>query len=227
VYSQKAILNFYEWEIKGRGCSLFPYQVNLEPTFTKFYHKYDSDIEYFDDGKVPTLFEKLFSSQKKLEPIEQIEEDPPDECDYNIFLRQIKITFSKLQEFDKEITLEFLAMLSESKGQISFEIIGKHKSIEIQIICNIYDCRRFINLLHAYFPDLIISETETFKLPFDSENNILIVDFGYSEEFMRPINSSFDSLTSIISVLDNLEKNETAGLCRLCLSAAYHEIFKS
>jgi hypothetical protein len=201
--SETAVENFYDWELKGRGYLLFSYPVNLEPKYRDFYHSHTTNTEYIDDGKVPTFFEKLFSGKKLVINEENEEEKLPKQYEYSPFLKQFKICFPCKQDFDDSLSIEFLNMLSESVNQISFEIIGKHNFIEIQIVCSIEDDKRILHLLNAYFPNSIIT-TSNPNLPFNSDSKILIVDFGYNEEFMRPINSSIDGLTSLFAVLENL-----------------------
>jgi len=211
MISEKAIENFYHWEIKGRGYQLFPYPVNLEPTFRDFYHSFKNQ-EYVDDGKVTGLFGQIFQNRKHVATEETIEEKPPRAFEYTPFLKQFNIRFLSKQNFNDSLTLEFLNMLSESVGQISFEIIGKHNSIDIQIVCSIDDSRRIYNLINAYFPNSVIHDTDTNRFPFNTDTKLLIVDFGYDEEFMRPINTSINGLTSIVSTLDNLRHNEVVML---------------
>jgi hypothetical protein len=209
--SEKAVQNFYDWEVKGRGYLLFDYTVSVEPQYRPFYHSF-TNTEYVDDGKVPSFFGSLFSSNKPVIKEKAEEERPPKVFEYSPFLKQIKICFPKIPDFDDSLSVEFLNMLSESELPISFEIIGKHDSIEIQIVCSIEDNKRILHLLNAYFPNSIITNTSLKRLPFDPENKILIVDFGYNEEFMRPINSSIDGLTSIIAVMDNLGVSDVVML---------------
>ncbi len=209
--SEKAVENFYNWEQKGRGYALFPYPVHLEPSYHPFYHSYDYK-EYVDDGRIPTFFERLFP-KAKTEVEEEIEEEiPPKVYEFDLFPVQIKIQFYKVQDFDSGTALEFLNMLSDSDGQISFEIIGKYDSLEIQIVCNTEDHKRILHLLYAYFPTAIISDTNLKRLPFDDDEDILIVDIGYDDEFMRPINTSLDSLTSILASFEHLRRSEVAML---------------
>lgn len=211
MISEKAIENFYHWEIKGRGYQLFPYPVNLEPAYRDFYHTY-TNTEYIDDGKVSGLFGKLFQNKKQVVTGEAIEEKPPKAFEYTPFLKQFNIRFLSKQNFNDSLTLEFLNMLSESVDQISFEILGKRNSIDIQIVCSVDDSRRIHNLLNAYFQNTVIIDTDINHFPFNSDNKLLIVDFGYDEEFMRPINTSINGLTSVISTLDNLRNNEVVML---------------
>jgi len=209
--SQKAVENFYEWEIKGRGYLLYPYPVKIEPKYREFYQSY-GNTQYVDDGKVPRLFERLFSSNTPIANEESYEEKPPKSYEYSPSLVQLKICFPEKHDFKSSLSIEFLNMLSDSKGQISFEIIGKHDSLEIQIVCHTKDHKRILHLLKAYFPNSIVTAFGLEYFPFDTEQEILIADFGYNEEFMRPINTSIDALTSVMSTLENLHGNDVAML---------------
>ncbi|OGJ10945.1 hypothetical protein A2467_02300 [Candidatus Nomurabacteria bacterium RIFOXYC2_FULL_36_8] len=201
---EEATIHFYDWEVSGRGYLLFDYPVDIEPSYREFYHSRISKEEYVDDGKVPTLFERLFSSSNPVVKEEEEDKRPPRKFEYNPFLKQLNISFGRIPEFDESVFLEFLNMLSISEERISFEIVGSHNSIEIQIVCGIDDYKRIIHLLNAYFPLIIIKESNLKKLPFETNSKIAIVDFGYNEEFMRPLNTTIDGLTSIMAVLDNL-----------------------
>lgn len=210
--SENAVENFYNWEIKGRGYLLYPYPINIEPPYREFYHSYFTNIEYVDDGKVPNFFKRLFSPTQTVIKEDSRDEKPPKAFEYTPFLKQLKICFPYKQDFNDSLSIEFLNMLSESNNQISFEIIGKHNSIEIQIVCSLEDYKRILHLLNAYFPSSIITNTNITRLPFDSDSKILIVDFGYDEEFLRPINSSIDGLTGVMAVLEHLNTYDIAML---------------
>ena len=209
--SQKAVENFYQWEIKGRGYLLYPYPVKIEPKFREFYQSFDN-TEYVDDGKVPRLFERLFSNNTPVANEESYEEKPSKPYEYSPSLVQLKICFPEKHDFKSSLSIEFLNMLSDSKGQISFEIIGKHDNLEIQLVCHTKDHKRILHLLKAYFPNSIVTESGLEDFPFEIEKEILIADFGYNEEFMRPINTSIDALTSVMSTFENLFKNDVAML---------------
>jgi len=210
MFSEKAIQNFYDWEIKGRGYLLYPYPVFIEPPFKRFYHSYVDSSQYVDDGKVPRFFERLFSN--KTEAIEEEEEEAPDQYEYNPFLKQLNISFSKTPDFKDSLILEFLNMLSESNDQISFELIGKQNSVTIQMVCSDEDHRRVLHLLQSYFPESIVKVDNVQGLPFEEEGELLLVDFGYNDEFMRPINYSMSGLVGIMSVINHLRPDETVML---------------
>jgi len=207
---EEAVRHFYDWEEKGRGWKLFPYPVDIEPIYREFYHFYPKE-EYIDDGRVPNIFERLFSKKKIIEK-EEFEEREPRRHEYGLFLKQLKIEFVRDYRFDEPLLIEFLNMLSFSEGQISFEIIGNHDSLSLQIISEAEDHKRILHLFKTYFPNTIVASTSVKKLPFNLENKLAIVDFGYNDEFMRPINTSIDSLTGILAVIDSLEIDETVML---------------
>lgn len=209
--SQKAVENFYDWEIKGRGYLLYPYPVKIEPKYREFYRSY-GNTEYVDDGKVPRLFERLFSNNTPVANEESYVEKPPKPYEYSSSLVQLKICFPEKHDFKSSLSVEFLNMLSDSKGQVSFEIIGKQESLEIQFVCHTKDQKRILHLLKAYFPNSIVTESGLEDFPFEIEKEILIADFGYNEEFMRPINTSIDALTSVMSTFENLYGNDVAML---------------
>ena len=208
--SEKATKNFYDWELRGRGYQLFPYPVHLEPTYTNFYHAF-SNTEYIDDGKVPTLFQKIFTKQNNTTK-EEFEERPPRVFEYSPFLNIYNLNFSLKQKIDPSLILEFLNMLSESYSPISFEIIGREGMIDMQIVSGMDDSRRILHLLEAYFPSSTIKAENTNRFPFNSKNTVLIVDFGYDEEFMRPIKYPSDGLISIMTVFEGLRNGETGML---------------
>lgn len=208
MYSEKAIQHFYDWEIKGRGYLLYPYTVKIEPPFRKFYHSFITDTEYVDDGKVPRLFERLFPKKKEVVLEETEEEKPPRQYEYDPFLKQISISFSQIPDFKDPLFLEFLNMLSESHNQISFELVGTLDSFKIQFVCSFEDERRIEHLLKSYFPESIIKVDNLKKFPFESEGEILIADFGYNDEFMRPLNTSMNGLVGVMSVINHLRPGE-------------------
>ncbi len=210
--SEKAVENFYAWELRGRGYYLSPYPIDLEPPYQLFYPFSEGSDDYVDDGKVPTIFQRLFPKKRKVKEEPEDEENAPEYFNYNPNLKQLKISFPLNYDFKKDKTIEFLNLLAESNHRLSFEIIGKDDSLALQIVCDPLDYIRLLNLLHAYFPDLIINGQDIEPLPFEAENEILMADFGFNEEFMRPINTSIDSLIGILAVLNNLRQGDIAIL---------------
>lgn len=215
---EKATLNFYRWEYLGRGYYHFDEQVAIEPPFTPFVRRSFSDSHYIDDGRSPTVFESianLFTSKtvKKEEEFALENTIVPNIRIVDTRLVGFSFAFQKDQEISSLISEELLSMLAFTDDCISFEIIGTHKTITFQIVCSPKDKTRVKSHLKGYFPSIIISDIDVYNLGFYNEKTIAIADFGFHDEFMRPIstNSSFsiDPLTSIIATLDNLQYGET------------------
>lgn len=209
MYSEAAIQNFYNWEIRGRGYLLYPYPVSIEPPFKRFYHYYAGTDKYIDDGIVPNLLKRLFSKREPVisKPV-VLDEELPEYFEYNQPLKQLEITFSRISDIDETLFFEFLNMLSDSHDRISFELIANHQKLKIQLVCALPDARRIEHLIKEYFPEIIIKVDDLLNIPFNEDHEVLIVDFGYTEEFIRPINSSLNGLVGIMSVISHLRSEE-------------------
>ncbi|GAB3430726.1 type IV secretory system conjugative DNA transfer family protein [Niabella aquatica] len=208
MYSEKAIQNFYDWEVKGRGYYLYPYNVSLEPPYKPFFHSIATHESYTDDGKAPTFFERIFKNKKPVETEEEIKEEAlPEEYYSTSLLKQINISYPKSCDFKDKLFQEFLNMLSETNEQVSFEIIAQGEESHTQIICSELDERRILNLLNTYFQGIYIKSQKLDGLPFEYPQDILLLDFGYDEEFIRPINSA-NGLTSLMATMNNLRDDE-------------------
>lgn len=219
--SELATLNFYNWEILGRGYYLYPYQVNLEPPFIPFKYKLSSYYPRgYDDGIAPSIFKKVsnFFKKEEIKSVEylnpyEINVEPFENLDPKVVLQ---LQFAKPQNFDISLNKELLQALSFTEQPISFEIIGTENSIKIQIVCSSYDKERVETLYKSYFPSIIITEKEQFELPFSEQQDIAICDFGLEEEFIRPIKAAkeieLDSLKNIFASLEYLRCDDVIML---------------
>lgn len=218
--SEIATLNFYNWEILGRGYSLFPHQVNIEPPFIPFKHYIKNYPRGYDDGRAPTILNRVSkffknNDSQNLEYINtyEINAEPFENLNSKIAL---ELQFSKPQNFNASLNIELLQSLCFSEQLISFELIGTESSIIIQIVCSLSDKERIEALYKSYFPSIIITQKEIFELPFSKELDIAICDFGLEEEFIRPIkninDSETDSLKNIFATLEYLRKDDIVML---------------
>ncbi len=218
--SEIATLNFYNWEILGRGYSLFPHQVNIEPPFIPFKHYIKNYPRGYDDGRAPTIFNRVskFFKNKKNKSLEYLNpyeiNAQPFEC-LNSKVA-LELQFSKPQNFNNSLNIELLQSLCFSEQPISFELIGTESSIIIQIVCSLSDKERIEALYKSYFPSIIITQKEIFELPFSQELDIAICDFGLESEFIRPIkntkDSGLDSLKNIFATLEYLRNDDVVML---------------
>jgi len=217
--SEQATLNFYSWEYKYRGYYLFDTPVDIESPYIPFKHSLYSNNQYdFDDGKIPSLLQSISNLLLPPKKQEELEQEPLElEPKYLVFDNQpsligLLISFPKGTEIFPNRNIEFLSMLSFSEHLLSFEIVGKNDSINIQIVCSEKDRNHVTSLFKAYFPSVIIRDIEIDDFGFNTENTIAIADFGMNDEFMLPISTidslSIDPLTSIIASMDALTHND-------------------
>jgi len=224
---------FYEWEQRGRGWDVWSFPVNPEPPFVPFYYHYVPRITQTDDARKPT-FMSSFVDKVKSVFIPQSQEDTrmtapafhtqdiaPHLFNRSDEIQEIKIVLPPDYKMEAEYLEQCILGITLHTSLISFEILGTHESITIQFACCTHDTAHISQQLLAYFPECTLSISEnTFYDRFfpDSEDDIVVVDFGLSEEFMRPIRvyDAFDPdpLTGIIGVLENLNQEE-AGLLQI------------
>ena len=92
--------------------------------------------------------------------------------------------------------------------------MGTKEVITVQIVCSENDKNRIQSHLRAYFPNVIMRDMESTWFPFDTDEFVVIADFGLNDEFMRPINTvqnlNIDPLTSVVASMENLEDGDTA-----------------
>jgi hypothetical protein len=213
--------NFYQWEKRGRGWQVWNRPVELEPAYEPFFFHIPSVTQPpIDDGRTPGLFEKLWKGLKKSPTTDDssLQSEPSFDLKPRPFmdksgLREISISLPPHQKVNVENAEQFLLNLSYCSFPLSFEIIGSSDSIRLQLTCREADFLQVKQQLQAYFPDAVINEENDFlKRLWDDEQEIAIVDFGLSQEFMRPIrtfkNLEPDPLIGIVGAMENLDEGE-------------------
>ncbi len=129
-------------------------------------------------------------------------------------IKELKVTFPLDYKVEPEYVQQCLLIMLMDVSVICFEIIGTSDSITIQIACPRPLISFLSQQLQVYFRGCIITESDNslIKLFGDEKADLIIVDLGLSEEFMRPLRTfdSFDPdpLTGIFGVLDSLEKDD-------------------
>lgn len=219
--TEQLTANFYMWERRGRGWQVWDYPVEIEPHYQPFFHNIPSrPAVQADDGRKDTLLSSLvgslFSKGEEKEPLPTPEltydELPPAYID-DSDLKEIRISLSQDQKISSDHAERFLLNLSYCSMPLSFEIIGTRDSISVQLACRNTDLPQLKQQLQAYFPDAVLSEEESIlKSLWKEGKDTVVVDFGLSHEFMRPLktfrNFEPDPLIGIIGALDNLDEGE-------------------
>jgi len=218
--TEQLTIQFYEWEQRGRGWDVWNFPVYPEPPFVPFFfHNISNPM--IDDGRKQTFFssliddilEKFNSSQSnQSQSIKQEQEVTPQSFIRHGDIQEIQVSLPH----DKNLKAEYFeqCLITLPTSLISFEIIGSKENITIQFACRKSDISHITQQLKAYFPECILTiANNSFPNLFNS-NECAVVDFGLSDEFMRPIKTynTFipDPFTSLLGAMEQLEDDEIA-----------------
>lgn len=226
--SQSLTDNFYHWEKRGRGWRVWHAPVELEPSFAPFIHSYSGASSLpIDDGRrltrVGSWLQKLRGNVSDNAHIPIIENDASAvaEPEPNYFydsspLVENQISLPPDQQISKQVAEQFVLSLTSIRLPASFEIIGTQNSITVQVTCRQPDASRVRSQLRAFFPDAVISQSTGYLKEQWSDSESVVIDFGLSNEFMRPLREfrSFevDPLIPVTGALSNLETGEIGVL---------------
>ncbi|MFH1970875.1 MAG: type IV secretion system DNA-binding domain-containing protein [Patescibacteria group bacterium] len=238
--TEQLTTNFYIWETRGRGWQVWDCPVELEPPYEPFFH-YISQLpqqKVIDDGRKHTFLSSLTERfLKSLKGPPEIEVTPTVEQDiyYDLEplpstdtsdIKEIRISLPPKQRINIDNAEQFLLNLSYCSSPLSFEVIGTSDSIIVQLTCRESDILQVRQQIQAYFPEAAISEESNFlRNIWDIEAETVVVDFGLSHEFMRPLrtfrNFDTDPLIGIIGALEYLDQGEI-GVFQVLFQAALH-----
>ncbi len=209
---------FYDWEQRGRGWLLAPAQTAIEPPFHPFFeHRVSKG--YLDDGKRSTWLSDVADIFRTHTPTPTIEAPAYPDIEFfpsqaSRLMRTAQICFPKSVQPKPDRMEQLLVMLTRCTSHLSFEIIATDRTITFQLVARESDYPYVRSQLEAFFPECIITDQEDALQLLDGD--VALVDFGLSEEFMRPIatytGSESDPFTSIMGLLEHLNTGEQAVL---------------
>jgi len=123
---------FYAWELRGRGWTVWPYAVSLEPPFRPFFGHFLPERSIVDDGRRPTFLSSLIEKlrrklspepeEEKIESSEEIEFSPePMMCGSQV---ELQASLAPSLRIPRELFEEFLSNVAFCSQPIAFELIG-------------------------------------------------------------------------------------------------------
>lgn len=210
---------FYEWEQRGRGWHAFLNSVELEPEFYPFFGHYAPAPPVIDDGKRHTLISgliSLFSSkQEHVQTNDIFTEIPPVQAHEYLSDEKI-VAYSVVLPRNEKLSVDdiepLLLMLSYTEHPVSFEIIATSTAIGIQFACRASDEMHVYGQCKAYFPTAVITKSEKGLDILADNTQTCVIDFGLSEEFMRPLRLAEkvdqDPYIGLFATLEHLLKGE-------------------
>ncbi|HYC44858.1 MAG TPA: type IV secretion system DNA-binding domain-containing protein [Burkholderiales bacterium] len=219
--------NFYAWELRGRGWTLAPYPVVLEPPFRRCSFALPASPEPIDDGRRPTFLSSLAKSVR-----DAVRPGPPvptrapraafdEPAPYPELPRDETATLRVVAQSDfasdVEAARRFLRGLSPLRSPLSFEIVGHGGRVEFQVSCERGDAARIAGALSGYFPSLAVTEAEDLlDSRWATKRASFTVDFGLADEFFLPIHAfrsfSFDPYIPLMPALSRTGAAETLAL---------------
>ncbi|WAC06733.1 MAG: helix-turn-helix domain-containing protein [Thermodesulfobacteriota bacterium] len=226
--AEQLTLNFYLWERRGRGWQVWDWPVELEPPFQPFYHQQVYQPPPVDDARKPTflssLTEGLFKGSTSYSQTQEIiprEEDPypllPVPFADPSPLTHVTISLSPQSKVTLDQAEHFLLNLRYCSQPVAFELFGTHEAISLGFTSRNTDFHQVRQQLQAYFPEAVLSqEHDLLRSKWDDEKQTVIIDFGLSNEFMRPLrtfrNVDPDPLIGMAGALEDLEEEEVGML---------------
>lgn len=217
---------FYAWELRGRGWTVFKQPVHLEPDFIPFFgHLPPFDRKPLDLGRRPRFFPKLQEALGLFEkPSRSFDETALAKLDERYPLQaylyensnpvsEFQINFAKDTRIPFDYVEQLLVMLSGSDGIVGFEILGTGERITIQFVCTGKDTTRFKSHLATYLPGVFIGESPNYlQSLIKADQAMWLIDLGLRDEFMRPLRvwNKFDPdpLLGCLSALESVREGE-------------------
>jgi len=210
---------FYEWEKRGRGWTVWPHPVSPEPAFRPFFGHYLPAAPIVDDGRRPTFLSSLVSKlSRKLgdEPppvlITASEEEPEPAELIRAPLVELQTSLPAKLDINMEAFEQFLRNLSLCREPVAFELIGTPGRVSVQFAAHRSDAPLVRRQLQAYFPEAVFQPTEgTLEIAWQScdSEEMLVVEFGLECEFMFALQSGkLDPFIGMVGALSELEPGE-------------------
>jgi len=222
--------HFYDWERLGRGWRLWEHPAYLEPPFRPFFHLPLQQLmpPPIDDGRRPTFMSRLVDKLRGVpqaapipaplidpETLRALLEDPEiPPYEETEGLIELQVILPLAAKVTNDTFGSFLIALAFCSSPLSFEVIGTAKEIVVQIVARERDAEEVTEQLRAHFPEVTIRAVTKHLHNLwleDVELPALVVDFGLSHEFMRPLqtlSSGADPLVAITGALAKLREGE-------------------
>lgn len=226
---EKLVHQFYSWEMRGRGWTVYPSPSAPEPPFRPFYGHFVEPEEGVDDGRKPTFLSSFFdklAGKSSLPPIIlDAEEEPEPELLIRDSLIELQTSAPANLNISKEAFEQFLLNLSLCREPVAFELLGQPERVAVQFVSHADDTPLIYRQLQAHFPEAVFqSKAGTLQQAWDlcEGDEALVVEFGLAHEFMLPLTSGkLDPFVGIVGALSELQENEL-GLFQVLFQPARH-----
>lgn len=219
---------FYLWEQRGRGWQVWDYPVELEPPFEHFHFRLHT-WQPVDDGRKHTILSQMVETLTRARTgwihakADVDSHEPPSPITPTLFeddspLCEIGIAMPPDEGVTGEQAEQFLLSLALCHDPVSFEVVGMSERVTVQIACREADLAVVEGALKSYFPSAVLQRQSTSVLGCLPPEQTLVVEFGLSEEFMRPLKPALsfdpDPLVGFVGGMEGIQDGET-GLVQI------------
>lgn len=212
IESGKSANWFNQWEQKGRGSLLFDEPVDIEPVFEPFFFAGAQSPQPVVQKKQISAIGRLFQSVKKAvstqhtfaQPFSPVKKDPV------AFAPQTagKPVCMHIVWPSKDRAASLPDILSACRYQLSFEIVVMNNTVTLQLICDEKDAACLQTQLSSGGFRYTIAED---LLPELLEQSPQITGYGFSDAFIKPINTTFNKEENFLSLVTGV-KDATLAL---------------
>lgn len=220
--SEQLERHFRAWEIRGRGWTLYPCPVGLEPPFRPFEGHFIWRAPQ-DTGRRTSFLSALFGPPSPVaETLPTAAELEADEPLPSVFeedraLSELQILLPEDYAPKRDQVEQLLSTLGGLPEPVSFELIGSGDSIRLYLTCRADDRARVEHLFEALHPEaVLIPREDALSQAWDEAegDDTLVVDFGLGSDFLRPLQGlrafGGDPLSSVVGALSVLNSGECA-----------------
>ncbi|MBI3818856.1 MAG: type IV secretion system DNA-binding domain-containing protein [Planctomycetes bacterium] len=231
---------FYDWEHRGRGWTVWESPVVLEPPFQPFVHFAPNVEPGYDDGRRAGVVERflgwakssLGGSAATTTPADALdgalEDVSPDLDEEDDEIVEFQVQVPPDIVVTGELAERMLLGLVGCGAPTGFELIGLPGRIVLQFVARAGDASTVRQVLESYMPEAVVAE-ERGVLPGAWNANetrpIVLVDFGLANEFMLPLRTprslAVDPIVAFAGALGTVRAGECAVLQVLFQRTAY------
>jgi len=211
---------FYHWEKRGRGWTVFPTPIYPEPPFVPFTGHTLPATSPVDDTRKPTFFSSLVNrlshTLQQPPPRTVGESEPDEEAMPTELVREPLAEFQALLPDKLDVSPasfeQFLLNLALCREPIAFELMGTQNSVKVQFAAAKADGPLVHRQLRAHFREAaFVPGVDSLMSAWNRSTGeeILAVEFGLEREFMFPLaNGKIDPFIGIIGALSELQPGE-------------------
>ncbi|MDA1277207.1 MAG: type IV secretion system DNA-binding domain-containing protein [Verrucomicrobia bacterium] len=210
---------FYAWERRGRGWTVWADPVDPEPPFRPFVGHFVSRNAVRDDGQEETIlsrwagsFRQMLGEKKPQEsppPIEEPEEPEPEMVAKRRDLIELQTLLPANLDISRDAFEQFLLSLSLCREPVTFELLGLPGQSGAQFAVSRRDASLVGQQLQAFFPEAVFQPQQNTLATAWMEMESAVVEFGLGNEFMlRLASGKLDPFVGIIGALAGLRENE-------------------